>query len=176
MDPSTPPPSPRPTWHALLAPLPDGAVPRREPVAPPEVLATPEGASIAGWRRVVLELRAGTAGLRLVLVVLDETGRAISASDSSTHRRELAAADSPDGEPVVAFRNENLGGRFEPDGRFLGTRWLSTSLEDADGTARDVVHTPAEPTLAEVARLRALVDEVLRRLPAGEGREGPPSR
>jgi len=41
-------PNSRPPWHALLAPLPADAVPRRQPVASPGILATPAGAALAG--------------------------------------------------------------------------------------------------------------------------------
>src|SRR5919197_199706 len=69
-------------WHELLAPLPADAVPRRQPVAAPEVLARPEAAAIADWQQLVVELSAGSAGLRILLVVLDGSGRPISASDA----------------------------------------------------------------------------------------------
>jgi hypothetical protein len=46
----------RHAWHALLAPLPPDAIPTRQPVAPPEILARPESASIAGWRQLVVHL------------------------------------------------------------------------------------------------------------------------
>jgi hypothetical protein len=154
--------TPAESWHALLAPLPDGVVPQRSPAAPAEVLAMPEGSAIAGWEHVVLNLSAGASGFRMVLVVLDETGRAISASDAAVYRREIAEGARS---PSIAWRHETLGGRLEPDGTFLGTRWLSTSLEDANGIQHDVRHTPSEPTEAETAGLKALVAEVMRRLP-----------
>jgi hypothetical protein len=157
-------PGPPEAWHVLLAPLPDGVVPKRNAAAPDSVLASPEGGAIAGWEHAVVWLSAGTAGLRVVLVVLDASGRAISASDGVVYRHEIAGA-GPDGAPAVAWRQESLGGRLEPDGSFRGTHWVSTSIEEADGTARDAQLTPSEPTAAEAARLRALVDEVLRRLP-----------
>ena len=42
-------PIPAKPWHALLAPLPNDVIVRRQPVASPEVLSTPEAAAIAGW-------------------------------------------------------------------------------------------------------------------------------
>lgn len=152
-------------WHSLLAPLPDGVVPKRNAAAPDSVLASPEGGAIAGWEHAVVWLSAGTAGVRVVLVVLDESGRAISASDGVVYRNEIAISGR-EGVPTVAWRQESLGGRLEPDGSFRGTHWVSTSIEEMDGTARDSQLTPSEPTDAEVAGLRALVDEVLRRLPS----------
>lgn len=132
-------------------------MPTRSPVAPDSLTSTPEGAAIAGWEHLVIWLSAGEAGLRTILVVLDESGRPISASDGVVYRRFNAA------EGTVAWRHQNLGGRLEPDGTFLGTHWVSSSVEDADGTIHNQTQTPSAPTPADVARLKTLVDEVLRR-------------
>ena len=75
MAPFRPVPKPGKPWQVLLAPLPDEAIVRRQPVGSPEVLATPEGAAIAGWKQLTVELSAGSAGLRHVLVVLDASGQ-----------------------------------------------------------------------------------------------------
>ena len=144
--------NPRPSWHALFAPLPADAVPRRQPVAPPEVLATPAGAAIAGWEQLVLDLSAGGTAMRVVHVVLDGDGRPISASDMVFYRTGPAE-----------IRQESVGGRFEADGSFRGTRWLTTGPEPADDEPPDWESTPSEPSAADVAALRALVDEMLRR-------------
>jgi len=50
-------------------------------VGTPEVLGSPEEAAIAGWKQVTVELPAGRAGLRTLLVVLDATAGPIAASD-----------------------------------------------------------------------------------------------
>ena len=158
-----------PPWHALLAPLPDDATPVSQPVASPEVLATPEGAAIAGWMQLTVHLSAGAAGLRNVLVVLDAEGRAISANDTVLYRRERPAADTPTGPgsdggaPEVEYLQESIGGRFGDDGGFLGTRWRSVTIERADEQAPRIESTPAEPARPEVEALRALVAEMLRR-------------
>jgi hypothetical protein len=144
--------NPRPSWHALFAPLPADAVPRRQPVAPPEVLATPAGAAIAGWEQLVLDLSAGGTAMRVVHVVLDGDGRPISASDMVFYRTGPAE-----------IRQESVGGRFEADGSFRGTRWLTAGPEPADDEPPDWESTPSEPSAADVAALRALVDEMLRR-------------
>src|SRR5688500_5756145 len=60
----TSPPASAAPWHALLAPIPADAVVSRKPVASPEILATPEGAAIAGWEQLTIELSAGAVGLR----------------------------------------------------------------------------------------------------------------
>jgi len=148
--------SERPGWQALLAPLPDDAAPTRGPVAPPDVLARPEGAAVAGCEHVVLHLSNPCRGLRTVLVVLDASGTPVSASDAVFYYIE--------GEPRTVY-HENLGGRFEPDGRFLGTHWVSTGADPGEDEPAQLQSTPSAPTDEQVAGLRALVDEMLRRLP-----------
>ena len=161
----------RPAWHALFAPLPRDAVPRRQPVAPPEVLARPEGAAIAGWQQVVIDLSVPGAGLRNVLVVLDETGSAISASDSVLYRTELPNGDGADRRPAVRWEHESVGGRLERDGRFLGTRWRTVTITNVDSDDEEEVRrretTPTPPSEADVAAIKALVTEVLRRAGLG---------
>jgi len=150
--------SDRPAWHALLAPLPPDAVPTRQPVAPPEIMATPNGAAIAGWERVVLHLSDLGRGLRNVLVVVDASGTPMSGGDSVFFRID---ADPPQ------VRHESIGGRFEADGTFHGTHWVSVGPdpgENDDGPAQ-LESTRRKPTAEESAALRALVDEMLRRQP-----------
>ena len=113
------------SWHALLAPLPADAVPIERPLASSDVLASAEGAAIAGWRQLVVDLSAGGDGLRVVLVLLDADGALISASDAVVHRREEG--------PAVRFGHETVGGRFEPDGRFAGRHWTSVSVASPVG-------------------------------------------
>jgi hypothetical protein len=154
----------RSPWHALLAPLPADAVPRRQPVASPEVLAGPTGWAIEGWEQLVVHLSAGAAGLRNVLVVLDAHGVLLSASDSVLYRT------GPDGTPPPAdcdspteVRHESVGGRFEPDGNFRGTRWVSVALDPGDSDELEWESTPSEPSEADVAGLRLLAAELVRR-------------
>src|SRR5258706_15709252 len=73
--------SDRPGWHALLATFPPDAIPTRQPIASPGILATPEGAAVAGWRQLVVHLSDPCNGLRSVLVVVDASGTPISAGD-----------------------------------------------------------------------------------------------
>jgi hypothetical protein len=148
----------RPAWHALLAPLPPDAVPTRQPVAPPEILARPEGASIAGWRQLVVHLSDPCKGSRTVLVVVDGSGVPISASDGVFFQIP--------GEPP-RIRDESIGGRFEPDGTFRGTHWLSVADDPGEDEPAQWQSTPTAPTVDEIAALRALVDEMLRRQPRG---------
>ncbi len=148
----------RPAWHALLAPLPADAAPIRRPVAPPEVLSTLAGSSIAGWEQIVVHLSDPNRGLRIVVVVVDASGMPVSASDGIFLRI--------DGDPPEV-RHESLGGRFEPDGRFLGTHWLSVGPDPGDdvGAPPPLHSTPSAPTPDQVAGLRALVADLLRRQP-----------
>lgn len=130
-------------------------------MAPPEVLAQPHGSAIAGWESVTLELSAGLAGMRHLLVVLDETGRPISAADH-VYFREASTADPA---AAATLRQESIGGRLEPDGRFLGTCWLVTGLEQPEDEPPRWEMTPRPPTEAETAGLKILVAELVRRLP-----------
>ncbi|HLF95985.1 MAG TPA: hypothetical protein VI457_02490 [Methylococcaceae bacterium] len=168
MRPSRLTPSPAAPWHALLVPLPPDAVLRRQPVAPPEIRDTPQGAAIAGWEQVTAELSAGAAGLRHVLVVLDGAGQPISACDTVLYRREIPREAGEPGassavECEIEFYQESLGGRLEPDGSFRGTRWRTVGLETMDDGEPRMESTPSEPSADDVAGLKALVADVLRR-------------
>ena len=139
-----------PAWHTLLGPLPLEAVPVRRPVASPEVLAGPTGYAVAGWEQLVLHLSAGAAGLRTILVVLDGDGSLLSGSDAVIYRARST------------FIQMSVGGRFEPDGSFHGTRWHSVAVERGAGEP-DWESTPSSPSAEDVDGLRALVAEVIRR-------------
>lgn len=149
--------SPARPWHALFAPLPPDAAPRREPVLPPQVGARPESAAVSGWERVGLDLSAGGSGLRSVAVVLNEDGVPVSASDHVVHRTERGA--------VVEYRHESLGGRLEPDGSFRGTRWSTVSIQTPDGEDLETHSTPTQPTADDEAALRAVIADLLHRAP-----------
>jgi hypothetical protein len=152
-------PSP-PAWHALLAPLPADASPQRRPVASAETLAGPTASAIAGWEQLVLQLSAGSAGLRTVLVVLDDIGTLLSASDSVLYRTgaPTGVAQTDPG----AILQLSIGGRFEEDGSFHGTRWHSVAVA-RDGEDPQWESTPSEPSLEDVDGLRTLVAELMRR-------------
>jgi len=155
-------------WHALLAPLPNDVVVQRKPVAPPEVLSKPEGAAIAGWEQLTIELSAGLAGLRHVLVVLDANGQPISASDHVLYWSEVSRtgqdADTSSAKAFSAkFYQESIGGRFETDGTFRGTRWQTVGEDYGDESEPKMDSTPSEPSAADIAGIKALVAEILRR-------------
>jgi hypothetical protein len=155
----------RDPWQTLLAPLPPDARPTRRPAVGDGVAASPAGAAVAGWSSLVLELSAGAAGLRVILVLLDAEGNLLSASDHVQYRTTDAAPGRSGNEPASGggWVQESLGGRFETDGSFRGTRWHGTApdVPDAEETEWNLVR--AEPDAHEVDRLRALVSEVIRR-------------
>jgi hypothetical protein len=125
-------------------------------VGPPALHGTPEGAVVAGWETLVLELSAGSAGLRVLQVLRDAEGRLLSASDHVLFRSEA------EGQPVQ-IRQESIGGRFESDGDFRGTFWLITGPEPVDDEEPRWELSPREPTKDEVEALRELVAEVVGR-------------
>ena len=119
----------KPAWHALFAPLPAHAVVKRKPVG--------SGEAIAGWQSLTVELSAGPAGLRHVMVTLDASGTPISAGDWVMY-----ATEGADG---TTYIHENVGGRLEADGTFM----------------RESRHSPPSPE--DVEAIRNLVREVLAR-------------
>jgi hypothetical protein len=143
-------------WHALLAPLPPGVAPRSAALVTPGALD--DTAPIAGWESLILELSAGPAGLRILQVLLDAQGRPLSASDHVLYR-----SDPSDHHTQVLIRQESIGGRFELDGTFRGTCWLVTGPEPGDEEAPQWEMTPRGPTPEEVAALRGLAEELVRR-------------
>lgn len=153
---------PAPSWLSLLSPLPGDAVPQRKPVASPAQIESGTAGPIAGWQSVTLHLSEPEHGLRHVQITLDETGALLSGGDHVMLVRET----TPDGLDATLTEHHSVGGRFEPDGSFRGTHWISvleSSPGDQDGSVtRSAEHRP--PTDAEIAALRALVDDVLRRL------------
>ncbi len=151
---------PRPPWHTLLAPLPSDARPERTPVGPPEVLASAAGAAIAGWQNLSLNL-TGEHGLRHLLIVLDERGRPIAASDHVF----IHGPDPADPAAPWQMRQESIGGRLELDGRFLGTCWTVTGAEPREDEQPAWAYTPRPPTDDEAASLRRLVAELVARAP-----------
>src|SRR3954468_7300900 len=152
---------PGPPWHGLLAPLPREAVPVRQPVASPEVLAGPTGYALEGWEQLVLHLSPGAAGLRTILVVLDADGTLLSASDAVLYRSAPVGASSPaNGAGAATILQMSVGGRFEPDGSFHGTRWHSVAVERGGEEELEWESTPSSPSEEDVEGLRALVADV----------------
>jgi len=160
-------PSPSPAWHALLGPLPADAVPKRNPVAPPEVLATPAGAAVAGWEQLVLHMSAGAAGSRTILAVLDAEGTLLSASDGVLYATARDDGPAPlDPAAPATFLQLTVGGRFEPDGSFHGTRWHSVAVQRADDNEPEWDSTPSSPSEEDATALRGVAEELIRRQPA----------
>jgi hypothetical protein len=150
----------------LLAPIPSDARPKRQPVASPEVLASPTGWAVAGWEQVVLYLSAGPAGSRTLLAVLDATGTLLSGSDGVLFRTGLEGAPPPaDCDAPALIEQQSVGGRFEPDGSFHGTCWRSVALDDGREGDLDWESTPSAPTSADAAALQSLLEELIRMSP-----------
>ena len=145
-------------WHRLLAPLPRETQVKSRPVASPELAATTDVSAIAGWQQLTCELSAGEAGLRHLLVVLDQTGRPISAGD---HVLRCLPADGG----LTRYEHESVGGRLEEDGTFRGTwhRTVFLRSEDSDDEIPPIESASRPPTPDETASLRSLVSEILAR-------------
>lgn len=136
--------SSRPDWHALFAPLPRDVPVRRKPVAD----------GLRGWESITIELSAGAAGLRHAMVTLDGSGAPVSAGDWV-----LYCSGNP-----VQYVHENVGGRIQPDGSFLGTRWRTVAVDVPGQEDPEVKETTrSDPSEEDVAALMALVRELLRR-------------
>ena len=149
-------------WLKFLGPLPADVEPIRKPVAPPGSTAAAPESPIAGWENVTLDLSAPDHGLRVILVTLDATGTAISASDHVLLSKTDAA-----GEKILC--HESLGGRIESDGSFRGTHWVAEGPEPPDTGEQSGSQMPwgnpvnRQPTAAEVDRLLAIAREVVGR-------------
>jgi hypothetical protein len=148
-----------PSWLALLSPLPAGAPIERKPVASAEQLAAGTAGPIAGWQSVTMNLSAPSVGLRHVLVTIDENGRILSAGD------HLMLVSEPTAEGIITYDHHSIGGRYEDDGSFRGTRW-TTRMErqaDSEDDAGPTSSTPSPPTEDEIAALNRIVSDILSR-------------
>jgi hypothetical protein len=148
------------SWHALLAPIPGDAAPTRKPVGSPDVLASPEGAAIAGWEQLTLHLAAGQAGLRILLVVLDASARPVAASDHVLFWSPGERSSDP-----RQILQESIGGQLGADGAFSGTCWLVTGPEPENDDPPQWESTSRQPTAAESAALLTLVAQLIARAP-----------
>jgi hypothetical protein len=102
---------------------------------------------------------AGTFGLRHLLIVLDETGGPIAASDHVCIHWENPS--DPSG--LWEMRQASIGGRLDEDGRFLGTCWTVTGPEPREDEPPAWESIPRRPTDEEDAALKGLVAEIVAR-------------
>jgi hypothetical protein len=102
--------------------------------------------------------------LRTILVVIDATGTLLSASDAVIYRTRLSGGPVPTGggAPAVILQM-SVGGRFEDDGSFHGTRWHSVAVEHGGDEEPEWESTPSAPSLDDVDGLRTVVAELIRR-------------
>jgi hypothetical protein len=148
-----------PAWLALLSPLPADAIVERKPVASAEQLAAGTAGPIAGWQSVSMHLAEPSVGLRHLLVTIDENGRMLSAGD------HVMLVGEPNAAGIVIYDHHSLGGRYEDDGSFRGTRWATRMERRVDSELDDgpVESTPSTPTDDEIAALNRIVSDLLMR-------------
>ena len=151
-----------PGWLSLLAPLPDDATPQRNFVASPEQIANGTDGPIRGWYSLIVYLSEPAFGLRHVHLTLDAAGTLVAGGDGVMFVRET----TPDGMEATLTEHHSVGGRFETDGSFRGTHWITvieTAPGEDEGVTRSADHRP--PTEEEIAALRAIAADVMRRAP-----------
>lgn len=151
-----------PAWLALLASLPDDVTIERKAVASAELIAGGKADVIAGWDSITVNLSDPGHGLRHVLITVDGAGSLLSAGDAVMfYREERRGADL-----WHIYDHHNVGGRFETDGSFRGTRWHTHTEHRGDADDPNASSsTPSPPSDDDVVRLRALVAWVLERAP-----------
>jgi hypothetical protein len=130
------------------------------------MLAGPTGWAVAGWEQLVLHLSAGADGLRTILVVFDASGTLLSASDAVLYRTGPSGGPTLiDGGAPAVILQMSVGGRFEDDGSFHGTRWHSVAVERGGDEEPEWESTPSAPSAEDVDGLRTVVAELIRRQP-----------
>jgi hypothetical protein len=152
----------RPTWLALLSSLPDDVAIERKPVASAELVASGKADAVAGWETLLVHLSDAGQGLRHVLITLDANGMLLSAGDGVMFVREEQRGN----DRWTVYDHDNIGGRFETDGSFHGTRWQSRTEQcedDDEGAAYSA--EPSTPSAEDVEKLRAIVAWVMARAP-----------
>ena len=151
-----------PQWLTLLSEVPAGVTVHRKPVASAEQIEQGTAGPIAGWQSILVDLSEPKVGLRHVQITLDENGHLLSGGD---HVMFVLETDPGDDCLALVTEHESVGGRFESDGSFRGTYWktiLETSAGDPDTSVARSTEKRA-PSADEVARLTALVHDLLRR-------------
>ncbi len=148
-----------PSWLTLLSPLPADAPVERKPVATAEQLAAGTAGPIAGWQSVTMNLSEPCVGLRHVLVTIDENGRILSAGD------HVMLVSEPTAGAIITYDHHSIGGRYEDDGSFRGTRWTTRMQRKADSEDDDgpTSSTPSSPSDDEIAALNRIVSDILTR-------------
>lgn len=150
-----------PDWLALLAPLPESVTVERKPVASAKQIAHGTAGSIAGWQSISVNLWA-PEGSRNVLITVDESGKLLSAGDHVLFIRP----SERDGVKITIYDHESVGGRYNDDGSFQGTRWQTRNEQIVDADDDDdgeTTSTPSAPSADDIAGLNRIVADVTKR-------------
>ena len=75
-------------------------------------------------------------------------------------------ADTSSGSALHAeFYQESIGGRFETDGTFRGTRWQTAGVESPDGSEPKMNSKRSAPSPEDIAAIKSLVSDMINRQP-----------
>jgi hypothetical protein len=101
-------------------------------------------------------------------VALTSSGQLMSASDTVLYRSEVSktAQDTAPSSPAtnqVEFHSETIGGRFELDGTFHGTRWETSGVESPDDSEPKMSSKRSAPSAEDITPIKALVAEIIKR-------------
>ena len=132
-----------------------------------ELLASGKADPIVDWDSISVHLSDPATGLRHVLITLDGNDTLLSASDVVLFQREEQRGSVV----VTIYDQETVGGRFEEDGSFRGTRWITHTEQIGDDDEHAQTTSPSQPSDQDVASLRALVHAVIERAPRRRPRE-----
>jgi hypothetical protein len=96
------------------------------------------------------------------MLTLDARGTVISGGDGVLlHREEQRGIDLWN-----IYEHHNIGGRFEADGSFRGTRWHThTEQQGDDEEGATSSSTPSAPSPDDIEQLHRLVAWVMQRAP-----------
>lgn len=130
-------------------------------MASPELIASGQADAIAGWESLTVHLSDPAAGMRHVQITLDRNGTVLSGGDMVLLQRE----EQRGRDLVTIYDQENVGGRFEEDGSFRGTRWITHTEQVGDDENERTTSLPSPPSEQDVASLRAIIEAVIWRAP-----------
>ena len=127
------------------------------------MLAGPNGWAIAGWEQLTLNLSAGAVGLRNVLGCSTPAAHRSARTTECFYRLDSSGAPAAEWDGPGVIHQESVGGRFETDGSFRVTRSHSHAMVSGGDEEPQWESTRLEPSETDVAALRILVAEMMRR-------------